>query len=281
MARRGGYAKGAISRELILDRAVELFGEVGYSAASLRDVARHSGMTHSGLLHHFPNKEALLTGVLERRDKVEFKRFARMAGGTEEAKHGLFELLDHEVHDVSEVRLFNMLATEATSQRHPANDYFVDRYRQIHELVTNIMQSTRDEGLLKTDIDTSSLARMSIALMDGLQLQWLLEATQTGELDAANLCDAAKGCNQAEQVQPSDPVDEPPMTANDESEQEKAFDMGAVYTDFLKLLGIEFSSHQTEEGSVVADTVESLQHKVESVERQINRTTEHRVKQAS
>ena len=67
----------------------------------------------------------------------------------------------------------------------------------IHELVTNIMQSTRDEGMLKTDVGTSSLARMAIALMDGLQLQWLLEATQTGELDAAKPCDVVKDCDQA------------------------------------------------------------------------------------
>lgn len=281
MARRGGYAKGTISRELILDRAVELFGEVGYSAASLRDVARRSGMTHSGLLHHFPNKEALLTGVLERRDKVEYARFAAMAEGTEEAKNGLLELLDHEVHDVSSVRLFNMLATEATSQRHPANDYFVDRYRVIHELVTNIMQSTRDEGMLKTDVGTSSLARMAIALMDGLQLQWLLEATQTGELDAAKPCDVVKDCDQAGHVVPSEPVGGSPVTANNESEKATAFDMGEVYADFLKLLGIEFSSLQAEETAVATDPVESLQDKVESVARQVNRVTEQRVKQAS
>ncbi|XBH21417.1 TetR/AcrR family transcriptional regulator [Jonesiaceae bacterium BS-20] len=281
MARRGGYAKGAISRELILDRAVELFGEVGYSAASLRDVARHSGMTHSGLLHHFPNKEALLAGVLERRDKVEYERFATMAGGTEEAKHGLFELLDHEVHDVPGFRLFNMLAAEATSQKHPANSYFVDRYRKTHALVTDIMQSVRDAGSLKTDIDTGSLARMSIALMDGLQLQWLLEATQTGELDAAKPCDVVKDCDQAEHVVPSEPVGGPPVTANNESEKATAFDMGEVYADFLKLLGIEFSSLQAEETAVATDTVESLQDKVESVARQVNPVTEHRVKQAS
>src|SRR4051794_33036734 len=36
---RGGYAKGRATREEILDSAMQLFGEVGYRTASLREVS--------------------------------------------------------------------------------------------------------------------------------------------------------------------------------------------------------------------------------------------------
>ena len=35
-----GYAKGRVTRTVIVDRATELFGEVGYRGASLRVIAK-------------------------------------------------------------------------------------------------------------------------------------------------------------------------------------------------------------------------------------------------
>ena len=55
-ARSGGYARGRATREEILDVAMQLFGEVGYRTASLREVASRVGISHPGLLHHFASK---------------------------------------------------------------------------------------------------------------------------------------------------------------------------------------------------------------------------------
>ena len=66
-----GYAKGRAKREEILQAAVVLFGEVGFHAASQRELASRVGMSHPGLLHHFPTKVALLEAVLDYRDTVD------------------------------------------------------------------------------------------------------------------------------------------------------------------------------------------------------------------
>ncbi|MFD5206205.1 TetR/AcrR family transcriptional regulator, partial [Streptomyces anulatus] len=68
---RRGYAKGRAKRTEILDQAMTLFGEAGYRGASLRVIATRCGISHPGLLHHFPTKEALLLAVLQHRDDVD------------------------------------------------------------------------------------------------------------------------------------------------------------------------------------------------------------------
>uniref|UniRef100_UPI0013CE7FF6 TetR/AcrR family transcriptional regulator n=1 Tax=Pseudomonas viridiflava TaxID=33069 RepID=UPI0013CE7FF6 len=61
--------KGDMRRKALLDAATIVFARNGYSSASMRDVATLAGITTVGLLHHFPNKEALLSALLERRDQ--------------------------------------------------------------------------------------------------------------------------------------------------------------------------------------------------------------------
>ena len=63
---RGPYAGGLARRQKILDTTVALLGEVGYYGLSMRDIARRVGISHPGVIYHFPTKEALLAAVIER-----------------------------------------------------------------------------------------------------------------------------------------------------------------------------------------------------------------------
>ena len=60
----GRALRGDATRELVLDAALEMFVEQGYRATSVRDIAARCGMTHPGLLYHFPSKAALLMACL-------------------------------------------------------------------------------------------------------------------------------------------------------------------------------------------------------------------------
>ncbi|MGH7673357.1 MAG: helix-turn-helix domain-containing protein, partial [Gemmatimonadales bacterium] len=45
--------------EEIVAAALDVFGERGFAAAKLADVARHAGVTKGTIYLYFPNKEAL------------------------------------------------------------------------------------------------------------------------------------------------------------------------------------------------------------------------------
>lgn len=57
-----------VARDAVLDAFEALLIEVGERAATLDAVAKRAGVSKGGLLYHFPNKEALITALLERLD---------------------------------------------------------------------------------------------------------------------------------------------------------------------------------------------------------------------
>jgi len=172
---RGGYAKGRATREEILDSAMQLFGEVGYRTASLREVSARVGISHPGLLHHFPSKAALLEAVLVRRDEVDGAAFqADLAAGMD-FLDALVRIVERNAARPGIVELFAVLSAEATSPEHPAHGYFQDRYRRIVADTTTGFERWRDEGRLREGIDPQTAARLIVAVMDGLQVQFLLD----------------------------------------------------------------------------------------------------------
>ena len=174
-----GYAKGRAKRREIIEQAMALFGEVGYRGASLREVAARCGLSHTGLLHHFPTKEALLQAVLEHRDREDVALVTADGAGALDGLRRLVDLVALNATRRGIVELFCVLAAEATSTEHPAHDYFVARYRGSVAVTTGAYRRALAAGALRDGTDPDVAGRQMIALMDGLQLQWLLDGGVT------------------------------------------------------------------------------------------------------
>ena len=175
-ARSGGYARGRATREEILDVAMQLFGEVGYRTASLREVASRVGISHPGLLHHFGSKAVLLAAVLERRDEVDDAAFeADLAAGYDYVD-AMARVIERNASRPGIVELFATLSAEATSADHPAHAWFQDRYRRVLDRGAAEFESRRAVGELRPGLDPLTAARLTVAVMDGMQIQWLLAA---------------------------------------------------------------------------------------------------------
>lgn len=177
IAAERGYAKGRAKRAEIIERATALFGEAGYRGSSLREIAARCGISHPGLLHHFPTKEALLIAVLEHRDEQDLQRFDAEPGIDQ-----LRRIVDLAAHNETRrgiVELYAVLSAEATAADHPAHDFFVRRYRASVGGMTRAYEVVREHGMLRDGVDPTASARELIALMDGLQLQWLLDDCRT------------------------------------------------------------------------------------------------------
>jgi AcrR family transcriptional regulator len=55
----------ANNRRAIVDAAQEIFTEMGYGAASIRDVVRRSGLASGTFYNYFPDKQSVFQAVLE------------------------------------------------------------------------------------------------------------------------------------------------------------------------------------------------------------------------
>ncbi len=182
--RTNGYARGRARREQIVESATELFARTGYRNATILEIAEHAGISRTGLLHHFSSKEALLEAVLMKRDLDDEAGF----GVTPDPLGGLQRLVRLAQHNAEVphiVSLFAVLSAEAGDPDHPAHDYFVRRYAEAHVSFRLSLQQAQDAGILVPDVDLDHEARTLIALMDGLQIQWLIspdEVDMAGEL---------------------------------------------------------------------------------------------------
>jgi AcrR family transcriptional regulator len=175
---RGTYPKGDRRKVQILQAAFETFAAGGYHTASMLQIAAACGVSRAGLLHHFPTKEALLEAVLDERDRRTAELFFRDA--PPESEDGvayfasLLRVVEHNALNPEIVRLFAVLSTEATDSEHPAHAYFVARYERSQRRTRAALGNLAERGLLRSGAARAGLEVDVIALMDGLQVQWLL-----------------------------------------------------------------------------------------------------------
>jgi AcrR family transcriptional regulator len=172
---RGEYAKTPDRRLEILDSAIKVFSEAGFHGGSLREIAERVGLSQPGLLHHFANKEALLEAVLTHRDDLATERMGAEWPKGAALLDALIDLTAYNATTPGLVALFTVLSGEATATDHPGHQYFRQRYARVRELTEEAVVEGQARGELRPELDATEVTRMLIALLDGLQIQWLYE----------------------------------------------------------------------------------------------------------
>ncbi|MFT9474664.1 TetR/AcrR family transcriptional regulator [Streptomyces sp. 11-1-2] len=176
---RGPYAKTAARRAEIVRAARDSFAENGFTKASLRDIAVRAGITHAGLLHHFRSKDELLAAVLAGRDEEEWQLGMAKVSDMGELAPLLGELLRHHQKAPELMRLWLELAAAASRPDHPADTYFVQRYAKSRENFALGMRGMAERGELHEGLDPDHAGALLQAVLNGPQLQWLLDQDST------------------------------------------------------------------------------------------------------
>ncbi|MBP1123782.1 MULTISPECIES: TetR/AcrR family transcriptional regulator [Pseudomonas] len=167
--------KGEKRREELLDAALQVFSLEGYSGASVARVAAIAGISVAGLLHHFPSKISLLMGVLQRRDEVN-QRIADEVRAEKSLSGLLGSLRAINRSNASApgvVRAFTILNAENLLDTQPAWTWFQERYAGIQQRLHGQFADLVAMGEVRGDVDLAGLTEEILAMMDGLQIQWL------------------------------------------------------------------------------------------------------------
>lgn len=176
MTRARHGVRGEERRAEILRTALEVIAERGYRGATLGAVAERVGLTQQGVLHYFPTKEALLIAVLEERDAWD-------TGGTAGRRErsdppwplsGFATLVEYNTMRPGIVQTFSALLGESVTEGHPARDYFRERYAYVRERLADTLRAEFGERL-PSGLTPEQTAPLIVAVMDGLQYQWLLD----------------------------------------------------------------------------------------------------------
>ena len=103
------------TKEKILGAADELFGQVGYDAATTREIAERCQVNKALIHYHFKNKEGLLACVLDRYYQKLAQTLQGALSGEESLRERMLVLLDSYVDFLSENRNFNRIVQREAS----------------------------------------------------------------------------------------------------------------------------------------------------------------------
>lgn len=158
--------KGEPSRkEGILSGASEVFAERGYYGSSLRGIAKHIGISHPGLLHHFPTKVSLLHGSIDRLEEhaqLTLDHVDEIGASPASLLHAFDTRWNPSLHTM---QLLASLDAGSTSGSHPGR-LRIARLRRVHEhVLEECLTALAARGLLRDDIHPASAARALLAVI--------------------------------------------------------------------------------------------------------------------
>lgn len=174
---RGPYKNGLKRRREIVGAASLVFGQFGYHGGSLRTIAEMVGTTPATLVAYFTNKEGLLVAVLEAwRDATGGHR------GSEQGLDGIrtfISLMEYHTEHRGFIELFLTMSTEATQLDHPARPFIIERQRStVRSIVDDINAAIEAEHIQRMSPTVVEWeARLLVATLDGIELEWLLDPT--------------------------------------------------------------------------------------------------------
>jgi AcrR family transcriptional regulator len=171
---RGERKSTSERRQEIVRAAAKTFGTKGYQKGSLIDIAAQVGMTHAGVLHHFGSKEQLLIAVLEYRDEEDLEILAKqqMPQGMELFWH-LTRTAIANTQREGIVQTYAAITGESVTENHPARNFFISRFSALRGYIEDALRIVCGPDL--PDEVCTYAATSVIGVMDGVQLQWLLD----------------------------------------------------------------------------------------------------------
>lgn len=140
-------------RRQILDRSASLFFQRGVSALTMDGIASLQGISKKTLYRFFPNKEALLSEVLEGRAAAVAAEAVRLGRDTAlpwlERIRRIFAVVGRQIAQLSETLVRDIYYNE------PELWERLDRFRREHvfTIIIRLLEEGRRKGFIRGDID--------------------------------------------------------------------------------------------------------------------------------
>ena len=160
-----------VTVERLLDAALETFAELGFAAASVEDVCRRGGFTRGAFYSSFRTKDELFAALFRRESARDLARAAEQLAGIETEADPVTAAVDRCLSTFRADRTWTLVLTEyrlhaarsteaaATLREHTA---------AVLDGITALVEDTARRAGVGLTVPAASLARMVVALHDGL-----------------------------------------------------------------------------------------------------------------
>lgn len=183
--------EAAVTREQLLKKALNVFSKKGYTATTLQDIAQEADVTRGAIYHHFGGKAELYnTLVREYADRGnQIMGQAVSEGGT------LLDILrrvfirqlqvieeNREMRALMELYLFK---TGSVPELEEGRQQQIEAGVGLVQMLSGIMSQGIEQGLLRSDVNPTEMARAYVAFQNGLINLWLTTPEQFSLKDSA------------------------------------------------------------------------------------------------
>ena len=190
MARRGANGGGE-KRDRILRAAVKIFSRKGFFNAKVSEIARAAEVADGTIYLYFRNKDDLLISLFEEKmgEVVADVRRRIADGGNSLEKLKIF-IENHMDLLEREAGLVEVLQVELRQSTKFLKDYTPVKFFEYLEIISDILEEGRREGVLRPDLNISIARRAIFGALDELSLTYILSRKPKYHptVTAAELC---------------------------------------------------------------------------------------------
>jgi AcrR family transcriptional regulator len=164
--------KGEITKEIILERAAELFNVQGYAGFSVYDVMKATGLQKGGIYNHFESKENLALEAFDYAFDLVQKRMAEALQGKRDPLERLFGIIKFfEGYLENPPLKGGCIVLNTAIESDDTNSALRERARQAMEIWRTYIQRTVkkgiDQGRMRLNVDPDTVATLIIATVEG------------------------------------------------------------------------------------------------------------------
>lgn len=164
-------ARAEDTRRRIVAATMRCVAEVGYSRATIREIAREAQMTSGSLYHYFPNKSELVKAAFLELSERSVPRLAAAADRGEGVLDKLVAVLDESdqlMRDYPYASAFDRAIRVESAQHLHLAEISESIFAALRDIVVDIMKQASAEGTLGADVDVESASNAIYALIQGL-----------------------------------------------------------------------------------------------------------------
>lgn len=161
----------------ILAAAMKVFGQAGYAAATVDQIATEAGISKGSVYNYFESKKALFQSLFTEALAEDEAEWDRLIGLGISPTEKLVRLFDHSFGQMDRYLHVGKLVLEfwATAAREDADGDLMaglnGMYERSMDRVGCVLDEGRAKGLFAFDGDARTAARLILSALDGLMLQ--------------------------------------------------------------------------------------------------------------
>jgi AcrR family transcriptional regulator len=161
--------RSKVTRRKLLDAAIDVFSEVGPTAAARVAITERAGLTKGALYHHFDSMESLLSAIIDEGSATVLNAFRGACHPSSPALegmiHGMFTVADVVASD-KEARVAEQLVFALGEFNASASTVYT---RWLAEMAAHTKRAVA-EGDLREDLDPDTVSESIVGGMFGTRL---------------------------------------------------------------------------------------------------------------